>query len=200
MKADEQVRSEGTSRIGDQVFRLFEQAGVINEIGKLPEKRFAIVTDGVTVLWKINSMGKFVEKMDKERIRGSEKSPESVNEAVRKQVEGELQQIRNNSREWLPASVKQLVETALEKDPKKMYLHKEGIMFGPDHYITRLKNAGDYFKSIISGVYPPEQRTSMDKYISSEREESVYQMRSTFNNRLGNVVAALQPLPQESKK
>lgn len=79
-------------------------------------------------------------------------------------------------------------------------MYKDGVMYGPDHYIKRLNNAGEYYKSVISGVYPSGERASMDIYIANEREESLYQMRTTFNNRLGGAVAVLQPLPQESKK
>ena len=204
LKVDAQVGDEQLTRVEDKVYRLFEQAGVVSEIAKLPEERFEIITDGVVALWKIDLIGRYIEKGDEEKIRGSDKSPESANEALRKQVKRELEGIGLNYhgvvKEWLPESVKLLVETALEKDPKKMYFHKEGIMFSPDHYITKLKQAGEYYKDIISGMYPPEERVSMDTYIAGEREESLYQMRTTFNNKLGSAVAALQPLPQENKK
>ena len=189
-------------RVEDQVYRLLEQSGVVDEISKLPEGRQDLVAEGVAALWKIDAMGKSVEQRDESKLRGSEKSPQHVNEAVQKQVKGELDEIRygyHGFNEWLPGSVKLLVGTALETDPKKMYSHKEGIMFGPDHYITRLGRAGEFYSSVISGVYPPEERISMDSYITRERDESVHQMRTTFNTRLGGVVAALQPLPEGSK-
>jgi hypothetical protein len=203
LRADAQVYKEGSLRIGDRVFRLFERAGVADRIAELPKERFEIVADGVVALWKIDSIGKHIERKDEEKIRGSEKSSESVNEAVRKRVKGELEEIGRSYHgfnEWLPESVRQLVKTALEKDSKKMYLHKEGIMFSPDHYIIRLRNSGRFYQDVISGVYPPEERASMDTYIKTEREESLHQMRTTFNVRLGNVVAGLQPLPQINKK
>jgi len=190
-------------RLEDRVFQLFKGAGVADEIAKLPEKRFDIVIDGVVALWKIDVMGKNIEQEDQAKIRGSEKSPQHVNETVQKQVKGELDEIGHSYHgfnEWLPGSVKQLIGAALETDPERMHSHKEGIVFGPDHYITRLGRAGEFYSSVISGVYPSGERASMDSYITNERDESVHQMRVTFNTRLGGVVAALQPLPQESKK
>lgn len=78
----EHLQGEGLSKAEDQVFRLFERAGVAEEIAKLPKERLGLVTEGVVTLWKIDSMGKNVEQKDKEKICGSEKSPESVNENV----------------------------------------------------------------------------------------------------------------------
>jgi hypothetical protein len=191
----EHLSDESFNRTADKVLDLFKRAGVVEEIGKIPEDRLNIVTDGVVALWKIDSIGRGVEKMDEEKLQGSEKSPETANDAVRKQVKGELDEIGRNYhgviKEWLPESFKLLIGVALEKDPKRMSQLKEGVMFGPDHYVTRLNNAGEFYKNVISGVYPPEERDSMDKYLAGEREESVYQMRSTFNTRLSGVIASL---------
>ena len=151
-------------------------------------------------IWKFFKRHKLIERKDEKEIRGSDKSSESVNEAVQKKVKGELEEIGHSyhgNREWLPESVKNLVSAALETDEAKLGMRKDGVMYGPDHYITRLKNAGEYYKNVISGVYPSGERVSMDTYIANEREESLYQMRTTFNNRLGSAIAALQPFPQE---
>jgi hypothetical protein len=184
----------------DRVIQLFKQARVADEAAKLPKERFDVVIDGIVALWKIDVMGRNVEEEDASKIRGSDRSPQHVNENVQKQVKNELDGIYHNfhgSNEWLPGSVKQLIDTALETDPKKMYSHKYGIMYGPDHYITRLEIAGDSYKSIISSAYPYVERVPMENYITKDRVESIFQMRKTFNTDLGSVVASLQPLPTE---
>lgn len=178
-----------------EVFSLVSNAGVSKEFGNLPDKLKSIVVDGLSGLWKIDRLGRDVERKDKEVVG-------SANE-MRHLVEENSEQIRRSHHgavmEWLPLSTNFLIKAAVEKDAEKRRVYKDGVMSPPDGYIRKLNSVGYDYKERKPNIQDQSKREGVGAYLTGARDSDLGAMRNILFQRVGMVVAAIEPTSEKVK-
>lgn len=178
-----------------EVFNLVNNAGVSKEFVNLPDKLKSIVIDGLSGLWKIDRLGRDVERKDKEVVGSAAEMKHVVeenSESIKRSHHGAVM-------EWLPHSTNSLVKAAIEKDAEKRRMYKDGVMSPPDGYVRKLNSVSYDYKERKSNIQDQSKREGVGAYLTGTRDSDLGAMRSIIFQRVGMVVAAIEPTSEKTK-
>jgi|GEM_PF-5907824 len=172
-----------------EILRLVTTAGVNKEFDTLPDKLKLTIADGLSNLWKIDRLGRKVENKDGE-IMGK---IDEIKRLVEAKLDGIKASYHNTLTDWLPHSVRSLVKCAIESDPEKWSVSRDGVMSPPDQYIRKLRRAGLEYEENRAYIKDPAKRENIGIYLSGERETELGTLKNLLYGNVAGVIEVVKP-------